>query len=293
MLAFDLSSRTPYKIYMPHNLKPIPLFFLFLFTTVSCFAQTKNSDNTKVDSLTFVKTRAMLNSISTSKFEKRAFKQREKEIPYRLLLPKNYTNTEKYPLVITFHNSTRIGNDNENQLEPLSKIWLREDIYNKYNCFVVAPQFNERSSNYLQNEDGILISKPSADVELVLEILKSLEKEYPNIDQNRIYLVGYSMGASTAQNILNREPKIFAGMVSIAAVPDFSNLKAIKNKNIWLIHGQKDIENPYKGSVELFEKLKNSKNLIFTTFSELDHNNVNIPLLLSEEIPNWLFKQRK
>ncbi|WP_205945616.1 carboxylesterase family protein [Pedobacter frigiditerrae] len=177
-------------------------------------------------------------------------------------------------------------------MEPLSRIWLREEIYAKYKCFVLAPQFDKRSSNYSENEDGVLISKPSEDVAMVLELIKTLEKEYPNIDKSRIYLIGYSMGASTAQNILNREPKIFAGMVSIAAVPDYSNLKGIKNKNIWLIHGQKDIENSYKGSVELFKRLKKSKKTIFTTFLELDHNNINIPFLLNEEIPQWLFQHR-
>ena len=271
--------------------KPIPLFLLFIFNTIFCFAQTQNFNNTKVDSLTFLETRKTLNNLPTTKFEKRIYKQDGKQLPYRLLLPKNYTSTEIYPLVITFHNSTRIGNDNENQLEPLSRIWLREEIYDKYKCFVLAPQFNKRSSNYSENEDGVLISKPSDDVAMIIDLIKTLEKEYPNIDKDRIYLVGYSMGASTAQNILNRKPKIFAGLIAIASVPDYSNLKGIKSKNIWLIHGQKDIENPYEGSVELFKKLKHSKNVIFTTFSELNHNNINIPFLLSEEIPNWLFKQ--
>ncbi|RZK36927.1 MAG: phospholipase [Pedobacter sp.] len=276
---------------MQNNYKLLFLLLLFLFTNTFCFAQTQNHNNTKVDSLTFIETRKALNSLPTTKFEKRLYKQGDKQLPYRFLKPKSYSSTKKYPLVITFHNSTRIGNDNENQLEPLSRIWLREEIYEKYNCFVLAPQFNKRSSNYSENEHGVLVSKQSDDVIMVLELIKTVEKEYPNIDKSRIYLVGYSMGASTAQNILNRESKIFAGMISIAAVPDFSNLKGIVNKHIWLIHGQKDIENPYEGSVELFKKLNKSKKAIFTTFSELDHNNITIPFLMSEEIPSWLFKQ--
>lgn len=45
-------------------------------------------------------------------------------------------------------------------------------------------------------------------------------------------------------------------MISIAAVPDLSNLNAFKRKNIWLIHGEKDNENPYAGSRILYEKLQ-------------------------------------
>lgn len=253
-------------------------------------AQTQRFDSLEVDSLTFVATRANINKKSSDNFLKNVYKQNEKELPYRLLLPKNYNTAQKYPLVITFHNSTRIGNDNEKQLEPLAKIWNRDEIFEKYNCFVIAPQFNQRSSNYTENENGVLVSKPSKDVQLLLELLKQIEKTY-HIDKSRIYLVGYSMGASTAQNLMSLAPQKFAAMVSIAAVPDFSNLKAFRNKNILLIHGQNDTENPYQGSVALFEKLKGNKKLAFETFTALNHNNITIPFLLSNKIPKWLFEK--
>jgi len=276
---------------MPKLIKyTITIVSIFIVTSFAS-AQVQILDSTQVDSLTFKATREVLNKLPTDKFQKQVFLQAGKQLPYRLLIPKNYTENKKYPLVITFHNSTRIGNDNENQLEPLSKIWIRNEIYDHYNCFVIAPQFNTRSSNYVANDGGILISRPSDDVNLVLELLKNVEKTYPNVDKSRIYLVGYSMGASTAQNIMSLAPQKFAAMVSVAAVPDFSNLKAIKTKNIFLIHGAKDTENPYEGSVELFKMLKNNSSLIFKTFTALDHNNINIPLLLTDEIPKWLFSK--
>lgn len=275
------------------NLKQI-LAILFLTLTVnSTFAQKKEVRETTVDSLTFVNNRKILNSLNTDVFVKKIFTKENTEIPYRLLTPQNNISTQKYPLVITFHNSTRIGNDNENQLEPFAKMWLRSEIYNKYQCYVIAPQFNKRSSNYEKNIDSIQISKPSEDVFYLLELIQNVEKEYPNIDKNRIYLIGYSMGGSTAQNLLNIAPNKFAAAVSVAAVPDFSNLKKLNNKNIWLIHGEKDDENPYIGSLELFNKLSSNKNLIFTTFSNLNHNNIVIPFLITEEIPKWLFEMHK
>ncbi|TKC10846.1 phospholipase [Pedobacter polaris] len=275
------------------QLRNITTLLLLLINSIFTSAQTQSFDHTNVDSLTFIETRAVINKLSTAKFQKGSYNHGDKKLLYRLLLPKNYDKTKKYPLVITFHNSTRIGTDNEKQLEPLSKIWIREEIYTKYNCFVIAPQFAERSSNYTENEDGILVSKPSDDVQLVLELLKTIENEYRSIDKSRIYLVGYSMGASTAQNLMSIAPKKFAAIVSVAAVPDFSNLKVLKEKNIFLIHGQKDTENPYNGSVNLYAKLSRSKNLTFKTYTELDHDYINIPLLLSDEIPKWLFKLNK
>jgi predicted peptidase len=264
-----------------------------ILTANFIFAQDKEFRDTTVDSLTFVNNRKLVNSLNTDVYENKIFTKKDIVIPYRLLTPKNNIKSQKYPLIITFHNSTRIGNDNENQLEPFAKNWLRTEIYNKYQCYVIAPQFNKRSSNYEKNVEDIQISKPSSDVFVLLELIKNVEKEYPNIDKNRIYLIGYSMGASTAQNLLNIAPNKFAATVSVAAVPDFSNLKKLSKKNIWLIHGGKDDENPYIGSLELFNKLPSNKNLIFTTFSNLNHNNIVIPFLITDEIPKWLFEKHK
>ena len=275
------------------NLKVILTIIFLSLTANFIFAQNKEYRDTTVDSLTFVNNRKSLNNLNTEVFEKKIFTKKDIVIPYRLLTPKNNIKSQKYPLIITFHNSSRIGNDNENQLEPFAKNWLRPEIYNKYQCYVIAPQFNKRSSNYEKNIEGIPISKPSSDVFALLELIQNTEQEYPNIDKNRIYLIGYSMGASTAQNLLNIAPNKFAAIISVAAVPDFSNLKKLNNKNIWLIHGEKDDENPYHGSVELFKKLSSNKNLIFTTFSNLNHNNIVAPFLMTEEIPKWLFEKYK
>ena len=270
----------------------LTIIFLILIANFT-FAQKKEFRETIVDSLTFVNNRNKVNNLNTDFYIKKTFTKKNIQIPYRLLKPKKNSSDQKYPLIITFHNSTRVGNDNENQLEPFAKIWLRPEIYTKYQCYVIAPQFSKRSSNYEQNIDGIQISKPSGDVFALLELINNIEKEYPNIDKNRIYLIGYSMGASTAQNVLNIAPNIFAATVSVAAIPDFSNLKKLSKKNIWLIHGEKDDENPYIGSIELFNKLFLNKNLIFTTFNNLNHNNIVIPFLITEEIPKWLFEKHK
>lgn len=266
-------------------------FFLSIIICNFSQAQTHIFDQTSVDSTRFSETREILNKLSVNGFQKKVFTNGATKIPYRFLLPKNFTLTKKYPLVITFHNSSRIGSDNENQLEHLARTWIRDDIFDKFNCFVLAPQFEQRSSTYAQNAEGILIASPSKDAVQILTLIKNIEKEYPNIDLNRIYLIGYSMGASTAQNLINLAPEKFAAIVSIAAVPDFSNLDKLKQKDIWLIHGEKDTSNPYSGSELLYKKMEGNNKLVFTTFKNLQHNNIVIPYLLTDELQKWLFSK--
>ncbi|MET0466121.1 MAG: prolyl oligopeptidase family serine peptidase [Chitinophagaceae bacterium] len=268
------------------------VIFLCLLSSI-VLGQTHDHDKTEIDSVTFQQTRKVLMDLSVEKYLKRTFYYGEVVLPYRLLLPEGIDSGEKSPLVITLHNSSRIGNDNENQLEPLARIWLRNEIFNQYKCFVVAPHFSKRSSDYTSDKQGMLVSNPSDDVFALLKLIDSLANEYPAIDTNRIYLVGYSMGGSTAQNLLSIAPAKFAAIVSIAGVPDMSNIIGISRKSIWLIHGEKDNENPYRGSQLLYRKLSRNKNLTFTTFRNLDHHNINIPLLISDEIPRYLFSKRK
>lgn len=252
-------------------------------------SQTYLIDSIKIDSATLVNTKAILNKLSTDLFEKNHFTDEGSILPYRLLKPKYYDPSKKYPLIITFHNSTRIGNDNEKQLEPLARIWLRDSIYNQCNCFILVPQFNTRSSLYSSGENGIVHSRPSKDVASILLLIDKIQHRYA-IHKKKVFLIGYSMGASTAQNLMALAPQKFAALISIAGTPDFSNLKGLKHKKILIIHGEQDFENPYLGSKVLVEKLKGNKKLTFLNFPYLNHDNIMIPLLLNDKLSNWLFQ---
>ncbi|BAV07089.1 Prolyl oligopeptidase family protein [Filimonas lacunae] len=270
------------------------LLFVAMIFSLSGWAQRTTIDNTLPDSLTAARTRSALNSLPATDYIKQTYYQNDSLLHYRLLTPVDVAANNKYPLIITLHNSSRIGDDNEKQLEPMARIWLRDDIRWKYKAYVLAPQFTTRSSNY--QEDSLrhtLVSIPSSDVWLLLALIKQVQEEYKDIDPARIYLVGYSMGGSTAQNLMSLAPELFAAMVSVAAVPDFSNIAAVSTKPVWLIHGQKDDENPYIGSRQLFEAMPHNRQLLFTTYTQLDHNVITIPLLLSNQVPQWLFKQYK
>lgn len=255
-------------------------------------AQTSTSSDLAFDDAAAASLRAQLNGLADQDYEKKVHLGSDGSLPYRLLRPSGAAAERGYPLVVTLHNSARIGQDNEKQLEPLARIWLRAEIRRKYPAYVIAPQFAARSSTYAEDpQRKVLGSVPSADVARMLPLIDEVLKAHPDIDRRRIYLVGYSMGASTAQNLMSRAPERFAALVSIAAVPDFSNLRALAAKPIWLIHGGKDVDNPYPGSVALYQALQGDRRLVFTTYASLDHNAITLPFLLSEDIPAWLFEQ--
>ena len=214
-------------------------------------------------------------------------------IPYRLLSPLNDEPSHKYPLIITLHNSTRIGTDNSSQLEPLARIWLEENNRTKYPAFVVAPQFATRATTYtFDQQRQIPTSKPQPPLLAILDLIDTLKKTH-NIDENRIYLVGYSMGGSSVIDLLNIKPSMFAAAVAIASVPQFENTEKLQGVPIWLIHGSDDIENPFAGSAQLYKAISEQQKTRFWIFEHRTHNNILSPALLGTVIPEWLFNKTR
>lgn len=266
------------------------IFYFLWLTATGVHAQSIFSDTLSFDSVTFLTKREQLNSLSTSPFAKLTYEANSFKLPYRLMSPKKIKKGTKYPLVIALHNSSRLGNDNEKQLEPLTRTWLTDEFRTKFPAFVLAPQFETRPTLYAENKDfGIITANPQPNLQTLMQLIETLVKN-PQVDTRRIYLIGYSMGGSTAQHLLSFKPDLFAAAIAIAGVPDVSNLANIKNKPIWLIHGRKDDENPFSGSNKLFELLTGNTKARFTIYENLNHNTITYPLLITDELAKWLFK---
>jgi len=191
-------------------------------------AQTSIVQSLSFDSEVFTSTRQKLNNLDAEPFEKLIYETNGLKLPYRLLSPKKLKTGVKYPLVIAIHNSSRLGDDNEKQLEPLTRTWLKDEIRTKFPAFVLAPQFETRPTKYAANDIfGAVTATPQQNLQALLSLIESLTKN-PQIDTERIYLIGYSMGGSVVQHLLSFQPDRFAAAISVAGVPDVSNLQNIK-----------------------------------------------------------------
>jgi len=246
------------------------------------------------DSASTAAAKKLLNSLPDQDFLTKSFLTKDSQIiPYRLLTPVNNQPAQKYPLIITLHNSSRIGSDNKAQLEPLARLWLAARIRKKYPAYVLAPQFSVRSASYITDQKReILTSVAAPQLAAILDLVDSLKKNY-NIDENRIYLVGYSMGGSSVIDLLNLRPGAFAAAVAVAPVPQFANTDALRRVPIWLIHGSEDSENPFAGSKELYKEISTLQKTRFWIFEHRTHDNIVSPALLGENIPGWLFTKRR
>lgn len=268
------------------------VYFLFSCSTAHKSFGIFTEINDKKDSSANLERIRSIKELSFADFKSGTFNDDKIAVNYRLLQPKKVDQNKKYPLILVFHGSGAIGNDNTSQMGVLSKMWLLPENREQFPAFVLSPQFPVRSSNYhLDKNRNVQVSESNEYLNLVLKSVDSLSKT-ENIDRSRIYVMGFSMGGATVMNAISKRPDLFAAAINISGISEFSNLKEIKNIPLWIVHGGLDTDNKPESNLKFFNELKESGQVFFWNYKDKYHNNI-LSAELIKEIPEWIFKQKK
>ncbi len=221
---------------------------------------------------------------------------------YQILYPENYKKDKKYPLVLFLHGAGERGEDNEAQMTHGSKLFLNAKNRRKYPAIVVFPQCKPAPDYWahmiLNEKKGVryrefpLMAEPKPSMKRVMELLAKLQNEEA-IDQNRLYLMGLSMGGMGTFELLSRLPKTFAAAVPICGGGNVTQVeKYAKNTALWIFHGGKDDVVLPQYSEQLYEALRAAgADVTFTLFPEANHNSWD-PTFAQEGLLEWLFSKQ-
>lgn len=275
------------------------LIALVSLLPIACISTRHSAGYTKVEKTVSPDTanackKAIL-GISNDVFEASSYTSAGSTIRYRLLSPQNVQPGKSYPLVLILHSSgTPIGTDNVKQLGLMAKLWAQPGMRQKYPAYVLVPQFPVRSSNYVPTfNPNILTSAPDACLETAMQLIDSLKQVLP-VNRRKIYVMGFSMGASSAINSLGLRPNQFAAAVSISGIPEFKQINTIAHTPVWFIHGNKDTENPIASDSVMYKQLQalRAKSIRYWEVENLEHD-VYPALYMGNDIPQWLFKHTR
>ncbi len=235
-------------------------------------------------------------------FKKYWYVQETDTLPYRMLLPARYNPTKKYPLIIFLHGSGGRGNNNGSQLNNGGTLFIRDSIMLNYPAIVVFPQCSKGTSwtnlwSYKDTTSKIRTYKfpkqspPKKDMQLVMELIADLEKNY-SIDTGRLYVGGVSMGGFGTYDIVNRMPGKFAAAFVICGAGDTSNAKNMNPTSWWLFHGEKD-STVFPGNSRMMEAaLKNAgAEVKLTIYPEDGHESWN-DAFKEPGFFDWMFEQK-
>lgn len=236
---------------------------------------------------------ALLQNLDQQAWLAGRFQSGNKALPYRLLPPADVDNGKRYPLVLVLHGSGAIGNDNLGQLGLLALSWAAPDIRASFPVYVLAPQFPERSANYRPSRaDGMLAAQPGPNIPTLIALVADLSKHYP-IDARRIYLTGFSMGASAATQAMLQQPGMFAAAVAFSGVPPERSAAARLAKTpLLIVHGNADGDNPIapdRAMVAALQRQPGAK-VRFIEYQDMGHQ-VPADMLLAKSWRAWLLSQ--
>lgn len=184
-------------------------------------------------------------------------------LPYRLYVPENYDATKSYPLIVFLHGAGERGNDNAAQLKNGILVPFGDPNSPIHNCIVVAPQCpagkkwveypNGGAAQYCQYSTDMFAE--SAPLKALLELIDVLKGEY-NVDSDRIYATGLSMGGYGTWDLLARHGDIFAAAIPVCGGVDVSHADIYKDIPIYTFHGLKDTTVPSTGTLNVVDKIK-------------------------------------
>lgn len=159
---------------------------------------------------------------------------------FLLYNPPGYNGSTPAPLLVSFHGLSEVGNDINMltaQYAPQNPAWIiHQGLWPSTRPFIVlSPQLKRNEAINLRDENWL----PNY-VDEVIEYVKTIR----NIDVNRIYLTGLSMGGHGCLFYAAAYPDKVAAMVPIAGRTDTVMSQACKFANIptWLFHGTDDTQ---------------------------------------------------
>jgi predicted peptidase len=148
-------------------------------------------------------------------------------LPGRLYVPPEATSqSTPRPLILFLHGAGESGTNNVAQVNQNIDNLLAEA--QQRGAFLYAPQTNSGwASTTILNRTASMLDR-------------ALTQH--NVDANRVYATGLSMGGGGVWNMINRYPNQFAAAVPIAAVsPGAGFLRAnLVDQSIWAFHARND-----------------------------------------------------
>ncbi len=176
-------------------------------------------------------------------------------MPYRLYVPTMYVPTTPMPLIVALHG---LGSTEDTFFDAYGK---RLPVLAEEHGYIVASPLGYR----VDGGYGSGVEAPSTDVvarrnsdlsELdVMQVLATVRKLY-NIDPDRIYLMGHSMGAIGTFKLAAKYADVWAAIGAFSGQGTPASVERMKNIPAFVVHGDADPTVNVRGSRTMVDAMK-------------------------------------
>lgn len=158
-------------------------------------------------------------------------------LPYRMFVPTNYNVGQSFPLVLFLHGAGERGSDNRIQItaHTAALAFTFNENQAKQPCFLVAPQCPSGGS---WNDTARRAQLPA--------LIAALKAEF-NIDADRVYATGLSMGGIGTWDLLSRNTNLFAAGIPMSGSTSLA-ASTFYQIPVWDFHATNDTTVAVSGS---------------------------------------------
>lgn len=223
-------------------------------------------------------------------------------IPYRIHIPES--GAKGAPLLLFMHGAGERGTDNTLQLRAALDVFARCNPEVK-EAVIIAPQCprNCPADNpeeetwvkypwYLGNYSTDAIPE-TWELEAVVELLLKNVREL-GVDEDRVYVMGLSMGGFATWDLLARHSELFAAAMPICGAGDPSKVDLFKDIPIRTFHGSVDDTVPPTGTREMTRALRDAgaEDFSYIEFPGIGHWSWDLACSYPG-IGKWMFSQNR
>jgi predicted esterase len=199
-----------------------------------------------------------------------------------LFVPPDYDPGRSYPLVLYLHGYT--------DTVTRDMIWYHDPILSKEPCIVLTPRcpkdetegwgtsFNDRTSP--------MMAKTYKMVEMVEKVF--------NLDPDRYYIYGTSMGGFGTYGVIRKNPDRFAAGCVLCANGNIDMAPLLAGIPFWIFHGSNDSVVSVQPTRELYRAVINSggRQIRYTEYEGAGHNMWDY-IRKETTLSSWLLAQHR
>jgi hypothetical protein len=179
-----------------------------------------------------------------------------------LFVPPSYDINKKYPLIIYLHGYSDTTTWN---LE-----WYNDPIVSGDPCIVLTPKCPKEEAYGWGNSFNPGISPIMAKT---FEMVERVKQSF-NLDLNRFYVYGISMGGYGTYGVIQKNPDMFAAAYAECGEPNITIAPIIAKIPFWIFHGSDDPVVPVQPDRNLYKAVLDigGTQIRYTEYPGVGHN---------------------
>ena len=172
------------------------------------------------------------------------------DLPCNLFLPEDYPGIQKYPLVVFIADGSTVGGGTDTPLRQGygGIVWASDAEQAKHKCIVLVPQYPQR---LIDDRTG---TTAAAYISMTENLIRAVIDGF-QVNADRVYATGQSMGCMALMLITEKNPSLFAAELFVGGRREPKEIEGLRRQKFFhlVAEGDQEAASAQAGLVKRFQ----------------------------------------